>query len=245
MIFDKLSARSWRVVIVATVALIVVGGVIVINLHEPKAAPANSTTLSSNQSLAINALGKLAVKGAASHTGYARAQFGNGWATVGSCDMREQILGRDLAQVKFRSATDCTIVSGMLNDPYTGKIMHFTRGPGTSSAIQIDHVVALSDAWQTGAKNLSLETREQLYNDPLELLAVDGPANNAKGSSDASAWLPPNKPYDCRYIARQIAVKLKYHLWLTPPEHTAIQQTLKSCPDQALPTVNNYNVDYE
>jgi len=153
----------------------------------------------------------------------------------GSCDEREQILARDMTNVQFRSSTDCTVLSGILNDPYTGKMIHFVRGPNTSSDVQIDHVVAIGDAWQKGAQALSLTTRVQLYNDPLELLAVDGPANEQKSDGDAATWLPPNKSYRCRYVARQIAVKVKYHLWVTQAEHDAMQRILNICPTQVLP----------
>ena len=102
--------------------------------------------------------------------------------------------------------------------------------------MQIDHVVALSDAWQKGAQQLSMAMREQLANDPLELLAVDGPANQAKGDGDAATWLPPNKPYRCAYVARQIAVKQKYHLWVTSAERDAMQKILSGCAGQALPS---------
>src|SRR5947199_120048 len=81
------------------------------------------------------------------------------------------------------------------------------RGQRTSAAVQIDHVVALSDAWQTGAQLLPALERARLANDPVELLAVDGPTNEAKGDGDAATWLPPNKPFRCAYVARQIAVK--------------------------------------
>jgi hypothetical protein len=124
-------------------------------------------------------------------------------------------------------------MSGLLHDPYTGKDITFTRGIDTSSAVQIDHVVALSDAWQTGAQQLSANQREQLANDPLELLAVDGPANQQKSDGDAATWLPPNKPFRCQYIARQIAVKAKYMLWVTAAEKEAMQRVLASCPGQA------------
>jgi hypothetical protein len=151
--------------------------------------------------------------------------------------MREYILARDLTQVTFRPDDGCTVVSGTLDDPYTGKTIHFTRGPSTSEAVQIDHVVALGDTWQKGAQQLSPQTREQLYNDPLELLAVDGTANQQKGDGDAATWLPADKAYRCRYIARQIAVKAKYHLWVTGAEHDAMAHILSTCPTQALPVV--------
>lgn len=172
-------------------------------------------------------------------TGYTREQFGGEWATVGGCDMREHILGRDMAGVHYRSSADCTVLSGTLHDPYTGKDVHFVRGAGTSLAVQIDHVVAIGDAWQTGAQALPLQRREQLYNDPLELLAVDGPANEQKGDGDAATWLPPNTSYRCRYVARQIAVKQQYHLWVTAAERDAMQRILTTCPGQPLPSVGH------
>jgi len=189
--------------------------------------------------LAGNTLEILAVKGRAPKTGYKRTQFGNGWADMGNCDMRNVILARDLINLKLRSETDCTVESGTLvYDPYTAKTIEFKRGADTSSAIQIEHIVALSDAWQKGAQQLTPEQREQLANDPLELIAVDGPTNNAKGDGDAATWLPPNKDYRCPYIARQIAIKKKYTLWVTTAERDAMRRVLATCPEQKLPEVN-------
>ena len=188
--------------------------------------------------LASSALTRLAIKGRAPKTGYSRELFGSGWASSGGCDTRERILARDMTDLRLRSGSDCTVLSGTLDDPYTGKTIHFSRGPDTSSAVQIDHVVALGDAWQKGAQQLSGATREQLYNDPLELLAVDGPANQQKGDGDAATWLPHNKAYRCRYVARQIAVKIKYHLWVTQAEHDAMAHILGTCPTQMLPTTS-------
>jgi hypothetical protein len=101
--------------------------------------------------------------------------------------------------------------------------------------VQIDHVVAVSDAWQKGAQQWSPSKRVQFYNDPLNLLAVDGPTNSAKGDSDAASWLPPQKAYRCAYVARQVAVKSKYGLWVTSAEKTAIATVLSGCPTQQLP----------
>ena len=109
----------------------------------------------------------------------------------------------------------CTVASGVLHDPYTNTVITFTRGVSTSTAIQIDHVVALGDAWQTGAQQLSLAVRTNMANDPLELLAVSGPTNEQKGDADAASWLPPNKAFRCSYVAIQVAVKIQYHLWVT------------------------------
>ena len=129
----------------------------------------------------------------------------------------------------------CTVATGTLNDPYSGTTIYFLRGTATSDDVQIDHVVALSDAWQKGAQQLTYEQRVALANDPLELLAVDGDLNQQKGDGDAATWLPPNKSYRCDYVARQIAVKKKYSLWVTRSEYDAMADILSSCPDQTIP----------
>lgn len=180
---------------------------------------------------AVQALEKLEVKGRAPKTGYARDQFGKGWGKTTGCDTRNIILFRDLKNVQLQN--ECTVMSGTLDDPYTGKVIEFTKADST--AVQIDHVVALSDAWQKGAQQLTAEQRRQLANDPLELLAVDGPANQAKGDGDAATWLPSNKTFRCQYIARQIAVKVKYYLWVTSAEKAAMVDILQTCPAEVLP----------
>lgn len=189
--------------------------------------------------IALEALGKLAIRGRAPQTGYSRAQFDADWENLGACDVRNHVLARDMTDVKTVSESDCTVLSGRLEDPYTGKIIDFKRGAGTSAKVQIDHVVAMSNAWQTGAQQLSPAQRQAFANDPLNLLAVDGPANQKKGAGDAATWLPPNKAYRCRYIARQIAVKLKYSLWVTRAENQAMASILKTCPDQVLPVTGS------
>lgn len=124
----------------------------------------------------------------------------------------------------------------MLHDPYIGRTIRFTRGASTSAAVQIDHVTALMADWLTGAQQLTVAQRVNLANDPLNLLAVDGPTNQAKGDKDAATWLPPNKSYRCSYVARQVAVKVKYHLWATAAEKSAISKVLSDCPGQRSPT---------
>ena len=130
----------------------------------------------------------------------------------------------------------CRPTSGVLHDPYTNTVIDFTRGVGTSTVIQIDHVVALGDAWQTGAQQLSLAVRTNMANDPVELLAVSGRTNEQKGDADAASWLPPNKAFRCSYVAIQVAVKIKYHLWVTSAEQAAIARVLSTCPTQPLPS---------
>lgn len=180
------------------------------------------------------ALASLPIKGRAPKTNYSREQFGGGWERIDDCDMRNYILARDLTETTFVTPS-CKVASGILSDPYGGKRIAFTRGPETSNDVQIDHIVALSDAWQKGAQSLTREQRVSLANDPLELLAVDGNLNQQKGDGDAATWLPPNKTYRCEYVARQIAVKKKYSLWVTRSEYDAMASILQSCPSQKIP----------
>jgi hypothetical protein len=174
-------------------------------------------------------------------TGYSRRLFGSAWSDAASnvagahngCETRNDILNRDLAGKTWRAGThDCVVLSGLLHDPYTGRTINFAKSAAT--AVQIDHVVALGDAWQTGAQSWSSAQRLSFANDPLELLAVDGSTNQRKGDADAASWLPPNKAYRCSYVARQIAVKAKYHLWVTAAERAAMQRVLAGCPDEPL-----------
>ncbi len=188
---------------------------------------------------ALDVLATLPIKGRAPKTGYNRAQFGQAWADVdrNGCDTRNDMLGRDLEKKTFKPGTrDCVVLTGVLADPYTATTIDFVRGSATSSAVQIDHVVALSDAWQKGAQQLSIEQRTAFGNDPLNLLAVDGPSNQQKGAGDAATWLPPNRSYRCEYVARQISVKATYKLWVTQAEHDAMARVLGDCADIAAPT---------
>lgn len=219
-------------------AVIVLSGVVIALVNSSEMYQQQHSTPSSQPvpvaGTALAALANIEIKGRAPKTGYTRTQFGNGWEVRGGCDTRNIILNRDMTNVA--ASQDCKVQSGTLNDPYTGTVIQFKRGAGTSDSVQIDHVVALSDAWQKGAQQLSPASREQLANDPLELLAVQGKANQDKSDGDAATWLPPNKAFRCQYVARQIAVKLKYKLWVSQAESDAIKSILTQCPTQTLPS---------
>jgi hypothetical protein len=182
-------------------------------------------------------LDTLAVKGRAPKTGYERELFGERWTddvTVefgrNGCDTRNDILRRDLAEVVSKPGSNgCAVLSGVLNDPFTGTVVDFVRGPGTSAEVQIDHVVALSDAWQKGAQQWDEFTRRNFANDPANLQATIGWVNQAKGDSDAATWLPPNGSYRCTYVTRIVDVKAAYGLWVTQAEHDAIARVLTGC----------------
>jgi hypothetical protein len=186
-----------------------------------------------------DALSQLPVKGRAAKTGFSRDQFGPAWSDVdhNGCDTRNDILKRDLINLTFKERTNqCVILTGTLLDKYSGEQIAFTRGVSSSMEVQIDHVVALSNAWFTGAYKLSDAQRKALANDPLNLFAVKGRLNSQKSDGDAATWLPPLKSFRCAYVSQQVAVKKKYKLWVTAPEKAAIIKILSSCPKQQLPT---------
>ncbi|MCB1287254.1 MAG: HNH endonuclease [Mycobacterium sp.] len=182
-------------------------------------------------------LDALPVKGRAPRTGYDRDLFGQRWTDdVGvdygynGCDTRNDILRRDLVDVVIKpDSNGCAVLSGVLQDPYTATVVDFLRGPGTSAEVQIDHVVALSDAWQKGAQQWDEITRRNFANDPANLQATIGWVNQQKGDGDAATWLPPNKSYRCTFVTRIVDVKAAYGLWVTPAEHDAIARVLADC----------------
>ncbi|WP_201774761.1 GmrSD restriction endonuclease domain-containing protein [Demequina salsinemoris] len=176
---------------------------------------------------------ELTVKGRAAKTGYSRDQFGSGWIDVDSngCDTRNDMLRLRLTDKEMSGS--CKVLSGTLDDPYTGTAIVFEYGG--ASEVDIDHMVALSDAWQKGAQKWKFAKRVAFANDPLNLEPVEAAANRQKGDADAATWLPSNKSYRCEYVARQIAVKAKYGVWVTQAEQDAMLDVLESCPDYPLP----------
>lgn len=173
------------------------------------------------------------------YTGNRTTLFGPAWtdsaagvALAGNgCDTRNDILQRDLVDIELDS-DGCTVLSGtLLTDPYTGNKIDFVRGKKTSSKVQIDHIVALGNAWATGAQDMSQEDRVRFANDPINLVAGDGPANGSKGDKDPSEWMPEYEPIHCFYAASVIRVKAKYEeLWVTQEEHDALASAIAKCP---------------
>lgn len=182
---------------------------------------------------ALALLETLPVKGKAAKVKYQRTeQFGKAWLDVdqNGCDTRNDILARDLTDIVLSGS--CKVLSGTLDDPYTAQTIHFVRGVETSTLVHIDHVVALSNAWRTGAQQFTQDERIAFANDPLNLLAVDGAANMQKGDGDAATWLPKNKSFRCEFVARQISAKAKHSLWVVPAERDAMVRVLERCSDQ-------------
>ena len=217
----------WEIRIAALIGAMVVG-----------ITPSLTSAAEQQPGLATAVLETLPVKGRAPKTGYTRDQFGQAWADVdrNGCDTRNDILKRDLTDVVYKPGTrNCVVASGTLVDRYSGEVINFVRGNVSSMEVQIDHVVALSNAWQTGAFKLTADQRKALANDPLNLFAVKGRLNSQKGDGDAATWLPPLKSFRCAYVAQQIAVKTKYSLWVVAPEKAAMVAILAKCPTQKVP----------
>jgi hypothetical protein len=194
-------------------------------------ASVTSTDASGVVAEAKKTISNITVKGRAPKTGYSRDEFGPAWADVdrNGCDTRNDILKRDLTNITFKSGSDCVLMTGVLADKYTGKTIDWKRGQDTSSAVQIDHKIPLSLAWQQGAQQWTPEKRKQFSNDPINLRAADGPTNGSKSDSGPGSWLPPNKEYRCEYIGEFVAVAVKYELSMNQGDYDASKKILDGC----------------
>ena len=182
--------------------------------------------------LALDVLELLDVKGRAPKTGYSREQFYTEWPTIDGCNLRQRIIKREFGD--NATLDGCNVIAGEYDEPYTGEHKVFSSRDEISKGVQIDHVVALSDAWQKGAQYLDPDTRYKIATDPLNLIAVDAEANEKKSDGDAATWLPSNKKFRCQYVARQVSVKYKYKLWMTQAEKEAIKRILTNCPNEPI-----------
>ncbi|WP_345561107.1 HNH endonuclease family protein [Streptomyces plumbiresistens] len=196
---------------------------------EPGLAPVTSET---DEAAARKLIETLRTKGRGPRTGYDRDEFGYAWMDTAEgvplarngCDTRNDLLQRDGQSLRFRSGSDCVVIAMTLHDPYTGTTIEWRKQKATE--VQIDHVVPLSYSWQMGAARWSEDKREQLANDPLNLMPAEGRANSSKGDSGPASWLPPNKQIRCAYAVRFTQVALKYELAVTAPDR---QMMLKQC----------------
>ncbi|WP_046302282.1 HNH endonuclease family protein [Mycobacterium sp. UM_Kg27] len=177
----------------------------------------------------------LPVKGWDREKDFKRHRFGERWSDDvdvefghNGCNTRDDILRRDLTQIELRRGT-CLVQRGVLHDPYSGQTIAFQRGPETSDAVQVDHLVSLADAWYKGARTWGDSRRRNFANDPRNLLAVSAQANFDKAFRDAAGWLPANAAFECEFVARQITVKTAYGLWVSPNEKSAMYRVLRHC----------------
>lgn len=202
------------------------------NSEQGSSENSDVSSASTNQIRAQDLLAQLEIKGRAPKTGYSREEFYKTWPNIDGCSLRQRIIKRELGDSAQLDDDHCTVIAGEFDEPYTGSHLIFYEKSDFSHNIQIDHVVALSDAWQKGAQYMDKATRYQIATDPLNLLAVDSKANQGKSDGDAATWLPSNKAFRCQYVARQVSVKYKYQLWVTQTEHDAIARILETCPNE-------------
>ena len=243
------SAKRRRRRLAALLAVLIVAGVAAVLLWQQRSgserasgssptwragAPAPAAS-GARFDIARQQLKALQVRGWDRTSDFKRFQFGQAWSDDvdvefghNGCNTRDDVLRRDLENLVVRPFT-CFAQSGTLIDPYTGTTIEFVRGPDTSNSIEIDHVVALADAWYKGARAWDPKRRLDFANDPRNLLAVSPKANFDKAFRDAAGWLPPNEAFRCDFVARQVEVKAAYGLWLSAKEKRAMTDVLSRC----------------
>lgn len=192
---------------------------------------------STEEAQALLAAQALVERGRSATTNYSRDAYGSAWKDVdrNGCDTRNDVLGRDFTTAIYKAGTnDCKVIGGTWTDPYSNESYTFTEQP---SEAQIDHVVALSNAWQMGADLWTDQMRTEFANDPLNLIVTVASLNRQKSDSNAASWLPPYKPGRCDFIARQVAVKTKWRLFVTSSEKSAMLAILgkPECTQTSLP----------
>lgn len=207
-----------------------------------QAAVNDPTSIPTGES-AVRVLSTLAV---ADQTDKSSDRKDHDWANAAdgkhaAYNTRDLVLDRDLSGTTHKA--NGRVATGTLDpEPYTGGIVHFVQGKankaegGSASAtdggIQIDHVVAYAEAYNSGLKDRTEEQRDAYYTDPDVLLAVQARANNAKKDADAAGWMPSWDAFRCDYAALQIGIKAKYSLTVDQKEHDALASTLAQCPAQ-------------
>ena len=226
-----------RIVGIVAVGLVVVGGAGCDGLELPAGGATGGPSVTGDApaatvpapavALAKVQLGRLKVA-AERDGGYDRVRdFGPAWSVDvdrNGCGTRDDILRRDLTKVTLRGR--CTVVAGVLADPYTGRTVTFAKAD--AAKVQIDHVVPLGAAWSRGARDWAQATRERFANDPDNLLATTGSANQSKSDRGPARWLP-RAAYRCAYAVQWVRVSAKYALVVTPPDKASLTTLLARC----------------
>lgn len=182
---------------------------------EPPTPPSAST--------ALTYLGQLTVEAEGSSDGYSRDKFPH-WSSQGdNCNTREVVLERDGENVQQDSA--CAAVSGTWRSAYDDGVWT------AASDVDIDHVVALSEAWRSGANSWTTSKRQGFANDLTrsQLIAVTDNVNQSKGDDDPAEWMPPNTGYHCMYARMWVSVKHHYDLSVDSAEKSALSGVLNGC----------------
>lgn len=196
-------------------------------LHSTSAAAVktDATSAPASPTRASIVLKTLAVR-SESRSGYQRTLF-NHWrdADGDSCDTREEVLIRQ-SQVSAQVGPGCRVYSGRWTSAYDAVVV---TDPST---LDIDHVVALAEAWDSGASRWSFTTRQAFANDLAftgSLIAVTASSNRSKSDRDPAEWLPGNSAYRCTYVTTWIAVKYRWSLSIDSAEKSALQRQVTAC----------------
>jgi hypothetical protein len=156
---------------------------------------------------------------------YSRDQFGTGWTDPdhNGCDARQDAIRA--ATSNRVMAGPCKITRADIRDRYTGR----TYPAANPSAFDIDHVVALHDAWNSGASSWTRARRIAFANDPADLVLTTASANRSKGDQDPSTWAPASHDGACWYVRTYRAIKLRWRLHKDAAQRAAIRRTLATC----------------
>jgi hypothetical protein len=193
------------------------------------AAPASTAPDAASAGAGPSALlDRLAVGPEQDAATYRRAAFGRRWADVdgNGCSTRDDVLARDLEQVRRRGR--CVVVAGTFTDVYTGATGRFEKA--RADLVQIDHVVALAEAWRSGASTWTEDRRLRYANDPTVLVVTTRAVNSGKGDQDAGTWAPADRSRACRFARMVVEIKTAYGLSVDPRERAGLRSDLAGCP---------------
>ncbi|WP_211115540.1 HNH endonuclease family protein [Arenibaculum pallidiluteum] len=175
---------------------------------------------------ALAALGRIRVEPEV-RSGYRREDWPHWLDTDGNClNVREEVLVAESTEPARLSADRCSVLAGRWVDPYTGEILTDPR------TVDIDHVVALQEAHDSGGHGWPRERRAAFANDlsdPRTLVATSAAANRAKGAKDPAEWLPPDPAALCGYVAEWVVIKARWQLAMNEAERIAVGNILTDC----------------
>lgn len=168
---------------------------------------------------------------------YDRDAYGEAWRDVdgNGCSQRQDVLHVWLvedepSEVRAKDSCSREVFAGTWHDPYTGRSITLSDAKDQTQArlVQIDHIVPLKEAHNSGAAKWSSDRKLQFANDTTNLVPVYGPANESKSDKDAAAWRP-RKEHQCDYARRYTAVKAKWNLTVDDSERNALSEMLDTC----------------
>jgi len=142
---------------------------------------------------------------------------------------QEALIATTEVEPTYKTERRCKVVIGQWTDPYTGTVIT------EASKVDVDHVVALQDAHESGGFVWDRNSKSQFANDPANLLPVSASANRSKGSRGPDEWLPPLEGYRCEYIRKWVAIKATWDLASSDCEAARIEYMLKMCESGSVP----------